>query len=51
MKKEHTEQEKKSLFPWLIAAITIIFFGIFFVNGYLIFKETGIDDEDVVIFE
>jgi len=51
MNTEPTKEKKKSWFSWLIALIMVVFFAALFINGYLIFKETGMDDEDVTVFE
>jgi len=51
MKEQPVKEKKKSWFSWLIALIMVVFFTALFINGYLIFKETGMDDEDVTVFQ
>ena len=48
-KRKQTEREYKSHFGWAVVGILGVLFIMFFINGYLVHTQTGIDDEDVSV--
>ena len=48
-KKKQIHREHKSHFAWAVTGILVVLFIMFFVNGYLIHTQTGIDDQDVSV--
>ncbi len=47
--KTNKQKEHKSHFGWAVVGILVVLFIMFFINGYLVHKQTGIDDQDVSI--
>ena len=53
MKKQtnKNKREHRSHFTWAVSGILVVLFLMFFINGYLVNKQTGIDDQDITVFQ
>ncbi len=47
----HKQIKGKSHFMWALTGIIFILFLMFFVNGYLVHTQTGVDDTDISLFQ
>lgn len=47
--KKKSNEKHKSHFGWAVVGILTVLFIMFFINGYLVYKQTGIDDEDISV--